>query len=264
MEPFYGTGLNHWTPDTMPLRRTTQLIGSEKQTLLAETRVLLIGVGGVGGYALEMIARCGVKHITVIDADYISVSNINRQLLADHTTVGTPKAELAAERISRISPKTEVVARVALVTPDSIDSLNLSSYDLVVDAIDAVPAKIALIEACCEAGVAIFSSMGAAGKLDPTQVRVAMLSQAHGCRLARKIRKTLRQHGVMQDIPVVFSPEQSSQVLSGNSTEENEPSFDTRRPLGTISYLPAQFGILLGYAVIRHLLDQAVAPASAS
>ncbi len=245
------------------LIRTTQLIGLEAAGSLKDSRVLLVGVGGVGGYALEVIARCGVSHITVIDGDTISASNINRQILADHTTIGVPKARLAAERVERISPTTDVVAQTSLVTPESIGELNLTSYDVVVDAIDAVPAKIALLAACCEADVPVFSSMGAAGKMDPTCVQVAMLSKAHGCRLARKVRKALRQRGIVTDVPVVFSPESIAQE-GVCSQEEQELSFDTRRPLGTISYLPAQFGILLGYAVIRHLIGQAVVPPPAS
>lgn len=258
-----GTGPNRQSPSEMPTSRTAQLIGPTRQAILSGARVLVIGVGGVGGYALEVLARCGVNHITVIDADTISVSNINRQILADHTTIGVPKAQLAAERIGRISPLTEVIAKTDVVTPESINNLNLASYDVVVDAIDAVPAKIALLAACCVSGVPVFSSMGAAGKMDPTCVQVAMLSKAYGCRLARKVRKALRQRGIVTDVPVVFSPEPIGQEGTC-SQEEQELSFDTRRPLGTISYLPAQFGILLGYAVIRHLIGQASVPTPAS
>ena len=238
----------------MIFSRLEQLLNGEALQRLSRGRLLVVGLGGVGGYALEVLVRCGVESCAVVDGDRISLSNINRQLLADLETVGQQKTVVAADRIKRISPQTRVLGLNMTVTPENVHLLDVGSYDVVVDAIDTVPAKLALLTVCQEAGVPVFSSMGAAGKLDPTLVKVSTLEKAHGCPLARKLRKQLRKNGSHTDISVVYSPEPVG-GCQGDFFDKQEDG-DGRRPLGTISYMPAQFGILLGYAVIQYLMKR--------
>lgn len=247
-------GMKQHQLDMMFDIRTMQLIGADKQRLLHSSSILLVGLGGVGGFALEVIARCGIQACTLVDGDRFSISNLNRQLLADLESVGQQKTVVAADRIKRISPQTGVLGLNMTVTPENVHLLDVGSYDVVVDAIDTVPAKLALLTACQEAGVPVFSSMGAAGKLDPTLVKVSTLEKAHGCPLARKLRKQLRKNGSHTDISVVYSPEPVG-GCQGDFFDKQEDG-DGRRPLGTISYMPAQFGILLGYAVIQYLMKR--------
>lgn len=229
--------------------RTSLLIGDAGLQRLAAARVLVAGVGGVGSYAVEALARAGVGSLTLVDSDTICPSNINRQLHALTTTVGQPKVAVMAERLLQINPGLQVTTRQELITPDNVSDLLEPGYDLVLDAIDTFSAKQALLKGCVERGLPVISSMGAAGKLDPSKIRTADIADSQGCRLARKLRKELRRSGISTGVTVVYSDEPCSLERLGKPEAEGE-----RRPLGTISYLPAAFGLFMASETIRRLL----------
>lgn len=230
--------------------RTSLLLGYVGLQRLAASRVLVAGVGGVGSYAVEALARAGVGSLTLVDSDTIHPSNINRQLHALTTTVGQPKVEVMAERLLQINPGLQVIPLQELITPDNVSSLLEPGYDLVLDAIDTFGAKLALLQNCFERRIPVISSMGAAGKLDPTKIRIADIADSQGCRLARKLRKELRRGGISSGVTVIYSDEPCSLERLGEPEAEGE-----RRPLGTISYLPATFGLFMASEAIKRLLQ---------
>lgn len=239
-------------PPAPGFSRTALLIGNEGLERLAAARVAVVGIGGVGSYAAEALARAGVGSMTLIDSDTVQAGNLNRQLHALTTTIGQPKVVVMAERLQLINPALQATPCRLQVTPDNVAELLLPGYDLVLDAIDSFAAKLALIKACLADGTAILSSMGAAGKLDPTRVRIADIADSHGCRLARKLRKELRRSGISTGVTVAYSDESCRLEQSG----EPEGGGDPRRPLGSISYLPATFGLFLAAEAVRRLLKQ--------
>lgn len=217
--------------------RTRKLVGEEGIELLKESSVLIVGVGGVGSYAAEAIARAGVGKITLMDGDTVQPSNLNRQLVALTSTLGRNKAEVMAERIRDIDPGTEVAALARFYEED--DELDLTAFDWVIDAIDSVIAKTALIKTATERGVNIVSAMGAAGKFD-TQFKVADISGTSTCPLAKVMRKRLRAIGI-EHLPVVYS-EEKPVPRDGD--------------LGTVSYVPGSAGLCLAGYVIRSIVSQ--------
>ena len=214
--------------------RTKKLIGEEGLEKLRSSSVLIVGVGGVGSYAAEAIARAGVGRITIMDGDSVQPSNLNRQLVALTSTLGRNKAEVMAERIRDIDPETEVTALARFYEED--DVLDLTSYDWVIDAIDSVIAKTSLIETAVNKGVNIISAMGAAGKFG-TAFKVADISKTSTCPLAKVMRKRLRDIGI-EHLPVVYS-------------EEKPVPRDGE--LGTLSYVPGSAGLCLAGHVIRSI-----------
>lgn len=216
--------------------RTVKITGEKGLKRLRDASVLVVGIGGVGSYAAEAIARAGAGHITLMDGDTVQPSNLNRQLVALTSTLGMNKAEVMAERIKDIDPDTEVTALPRFYRPD--DELDLAVFDWVVDAIDDVDAKTALICRARELGVNIVSAMGAAGKKE-TSFRVADISATSTCPLARVMRKRLRENGV-EHIPVVYSAEKPA-------SRDGE--------LGTLSYVPGSAGLALAGFVIREILE---------
>jgi tRNA threonylcarbamoyladenosine dehydratase len=233
----------------MIFSRTALLLGDAGLARLAASRVLVSGVGGVGSYAVEALARAGVGSLTLVDSDTVQTSNINRQLHALTTTLGRAKVAVMAERLLQINPDLQVTPLQELITPDNTLSLLEPGYDLVLDAIDTFSAKLALLKDCVEQEVPVISSMGAAGKLDPTRIQVADIADSQGCRLARKLRKELRRGGISTGVTVVYSDEPCCLERLGEPETEGD-----RRPLGTISYLPAAFGLFMASAAIRRLL----------
>ena len=226
--------------------RTRMLVGEEGLQALASARVAVVGIGGVGAYAAEMLVRAGLGHITVIDSDCVSESNINRQLLALHSTVGRPKVEGLRERLLDINPDLDIEVREEYVAEGSIDI----SADFVVDAIDTLSPKIALIQHCLAAGIPLVSSMGSGAKVDATAVRLADISKTYECPLAHMLRKRLHKLGIREGFLAVFSPEKpfrESVVL--------EESRNKKSQVGTISYLPAVFGCVCAQAAIDHIVD---------
>lgn len=217
--------------------RTIKLIGEEGLSLLKTSSVLIVGVGGVGSYAAEAVARAGVGRITLMDGDIVQPSNLNRQLVALTSTLGRNKAEVMAERIRDINPEAEVTALARFYEED--DALDLTEYDWIIDAIDSVIAKTALIKTAVEKDVNIVSAMGAAGKFD-TQFKVADISKTSTCPLAKVMRKRLRETGI-EHLPVVYS-------------EEKPVPRDGE--LGTLSYVPGSAGLCLAGYVIRSIAVQ--------
>lgn len=234
--------------------RTKLLLGEEKTELLRQKHVLVVGLGGVGAYAAEMVARTGVERMTLVDGDTVSETNINRQVPALHSTVGQSKADLMAERLKDINPdiRLEVIDR--FIKDDAIDQLldlPADPYDFVVDAIDTLAPKVNLIKGCLDRGIPLVSSMGAGAKTDPTLVEIKDIGKSHHCPLAHMLRKRLHKLGIRSGFPVVFSPEavrEGSMILV---EEQNKKS-----NVGTISYMPAVFGCACASVVIRSLLGE--------
>ena len=223
--------------------RTALLLGSEAMERLARARVAVFGVGGVGSYVVEALARSGVGTLELIDNDVVSVSNINRQLVALHSTVGRPKVEVAAERVRDINPECRVIARRMFYLPTNADEVDLTSFDYVADCIDTVSAKMELIRRCTRQGVPIICSMGAAYKLDPTAFRVADITKTMMDPLARVLRKRLRREGINHFL-TVYSPEAPVEVAYGDG-EEHVPASN--------AFVPAAAGLTIAGHIVRSL-----------
>lgn len=228
--------------------RTITLLGAECVEKLRRARVLVVGVGGVGGYAAEMLARSGVGHLTLIDADDVSVSNINRQLIALHSTIGKSKVELFAKRFSDINPEITVDARMEFLTPESVVSILDEGYDYVVDAIDTVAPKVALIAECMRRRIPIVSSMGAGGRTDPSKVELTDLWSTAEDGLARAVRQRLKSMGMKRPLKVVASKEAPHRSALIPLEERNK-----RSSFGTLATIPSLFGIFLASHVIERL-----------
>ncbi|WP_299221479.1 tRNA threonylcarbamoyladenosine dehydratase [uncultured Alistipes sp.] len=234
------------------LERTELLLGKEKTDRLRRAHVLVVGLGGVGAYAAEMIARAGVGRMTIADADTVSASNINRQLVALHSTVGRAKAEVLAERLRDIDPALELtVVDRYIKDEETYALLDAAPYDYVVDAIDTLSPKLALIAAAMERRIPLVSSMGAGAKTDPTRMEIADIGRTHHCPLAHMLRKRLHKIGIRKGFRAVFSPEPMREGAMILCEERNKKS-----NVGTISYIPALFGIGCASVVIRDLIGE--------
>ena len=231
--------------------RTLLMLGHESFAKMQNAHVVVVGVGGVGGYAAEMLVRSGVGKITIIDSDNVSVTNINRQLIACHETVGISKVELFKKRFLRINPDLEVNAEHCYLTSENITNFINEKVDFVIDAIDTVGPKVSLIEFCIKNKVNIISSMGAGAKTDPTQLEIKDISKTHHCPLAHMLRKRLHKVGVYKGFKAVFSPEPIREGAIIIEEEQNKKS-----QVGTISYIPALFGIGCASVVIRDLIGE--------
>lgn len=234
------------------LERTALLLGEEKLDLLRNAHVLVVGLGGVGAYAAEMIARAGVGRLTVADADRVAPSNINRQLVALHSTVGRDKADVLAERLRDINPRIDLRVVCKYIKDEATDELlDADRYDYVVDAIDTLSPKLALIKGALDRGLPLVSSMGAGAKTDPTRMEIADISKTHHCPLAHMLRKRLHKIGIRRGFRAVFSPEPIREGAMLLCEEQNKKS-----NVGTISYIPALFGIGCASVVIRDLIGE--------
>ena len=234
------------------LERTELLLGGEKLDMLRRARVLVVGVGGVGAYAAEMIARAGVGHMTIADADCVSESNINRQLVALHSTIGRPKCEILAERLRDINPDLELTIVNRFIKDNETDELlDSAPFDYVVDAIDTLSPKLALIKGSLDRGIPLVSSMGAGAKTDPTLMEIKDIAKTHHCPLAHMLRKRLHKIGIKRGFWAVFSPEPVREGAMILCEEQNKKS-----NVGTISYIPALFGIGCASVVIRSLVGE--------
>ena len=234
------------------LERTELLLGEEKLGRLRRAHVLVVGLGGVGAYAAEMIARAGVGRMTVADADTVNGTNINRQLVALHSTVGRPKAEVLAERLRDINPEIDLsVVNRYIRDEETYALLDAARYDYVVDAIDTLSPKLALIAAALERRLPLVSSMGAGAKTDPTRMEIADIAKTHHCPLAHMLRKRLHKIGIRSGFRAVFSPEPMREGAMILCEERNKKS-----NVGTISYIPPLFGIGCASVVIRGLIGE--------
>ena len=231
------------------LSRTELLIGKEKLKKLKASSVLIVGLGGVGSYAAEMICRAGVGSMTIVDGDKIHTSNRNRQLLALKSSEGRPKAELMAERLSDINPGLDLIAYNEYLKDDRMIEILDRGYDYVVDAIDTLSPKVFLIWHALQKKYPVVSSMGSGGKFDPMKISIADISETTDCTLARILRKRLHKLGVREGFTAVYSAETTdkSKIVPA-SGEQNKASI-----VGTISYMPAAFGIACASVVIRDL-----------
>jgi tRNA A37 threonylcarbamoyladenosine dehydratase len=225
------------------------LIGTENLQKLQSAHVLVAGLGGVGSYAVEMLCRAGVGHLTIVDGDTVQYSNRNRQLLALCSNEGRPKTEVMAERLRDIYPEVQLETINEFIRDERLVEIVTRPYDYVVDAIDTLSPKIFLLYYGLKNHQRIVSSMGAGGKLDPSQIRVDDLSKTYNCRLAYILRKRLRRLDVTTGIKAVFSTEQTDKELVELCDEQNKKSV-----VGTISYLPAMFGCVCASVVIRDLI----------
>ena len=227
---------NNW------LERTSLLLGDEKLQLLRKANVLVVGLGGVGAYAAEMIARAGVGRMTIADADVVSESNINRQLIALHSTIGQEKSELMAQRLRDINPDIELTVVNRFIKDDETDALlDSDKFDYIVDAIDTLSPKLALIKGALDRNIPLVSSMGAGAKTDPTKMEICDIAKTHHCPLAHMLRKR----------PHKFSPEPVREGAMILCEEQNKKS-----NTGTISYIPAMFGIGCASVVVRGLINE--------
>ena len=234
------------------LERTTLLLGEEKLEQLKRASVLVVGLGGVGAYAAEMIARAGVGRMTIADADTVSATNINRQLIALHSTIGREKSDLMAERLRDINPDIDLTVINRFIKDDETDALlDSDSFDFVVDAIDTLSPKLALIKGALDRGIPLVSSMGAGAKTDPTKMEICDISRTHHCPLAHMLRKRLHKIGIRKGFHAVFSPEPVREGAMILCEEQNKKS-----NTGTISYIPALFGIGCASVVVRSLIGE--------
>ena len=229
--------------------RTQILLGEEAMEKLYRARVAVFGIGGVGGYIVEALARCGVGQLDLIDSDTVSVSNINRQILATHSTVGKLKVDAAKARVLDINPNCVVRTWPCFYLPDTADQFDFTQYDYIVDAIDTVTGKLQLVERAVEAGTPIICSMGTGNKLDASAFQVADISKTSVCPLARIMRKELKKRGI-NHVKVVYSQEEA--LTPAVDKEELERTGKRQIP-GSTAFVPGAAGLLLAGEVIRDL-----------
>ena len=233
-----------------PYSRTAFLLGEEGMQKLKNATVAVFGLGGVGGYVVEALARCGIGGLELIDHDTISITNINRQILATRKTVGMDKAEAAKQRLLDIDPDIKVAARKEFFGPDTMDTFDFASYDYVVDAIDTVTGKLALVQAAKSAGVPIISCMGTGNKLDPTKFQIADITKTTVCPLARIMRKECAKRGI-KHLKVLFSTEDP---IAPKATSEEELPEGRRALPGSVSYVPSVAGLMIAGEVVKDLI----------
>lgn len=232
------------------LSRTGLLLGEETLQRFAKSHVCVVGLGGVGAYVAEMLCRTGIGEMTLIDGDVVSLSNINRQLPALHTTIGQSKAKLLGERFEAIAQQIKLHVIDRFMTEEDLKTLLAeNSYDFVVDAIDTLAPKIALI---CEAKrreIPIISAMGAGGKCDLSTITITDISKTYQCGLAKAVRSRLKSAGIVRGVPVVFSPE----IVKKSAVIPTEDEPNKRSTVGTVSYFPAVFGCYMAAYVIQNI-----------
>ncbi|MBO8125839.1 MAG: tRNA threonylcarbamoyladenosine dehydratase [Firmicutes bacterium] len=223
--------------------RTVMLIGEEGLAALSRASVLVCGLGGVGSYLAEALARSGIGRIGLVDYDRVEITNLNRQLPALTSTLGQLKTDVVAERLADINPALVVEKLPLMVSQETITEILAGNWGYVADAIDDVEAKILLIQECLERKIPIISSMGAGNKLDPTRVQTTDISKTHGCPLAKVIRRRLRQLGIVSGVKTVFSPEQPLQTKAPGSTP------------ASMAFVPGTFGLTMAAEITRDLLS---------
>ncbi len=222
------------------------MLGQEGVEKLKKSRVAVFGIGGVGGYVVEALARSGVGALDLIDKDVVSESNLNRQIIALHSTIGKLKTAVAAERARDINPNIVIKTRDVFYLPETADSFDFSSYDYVVDAIDTVSGKIALVEKAQEVGVPIISAMGAGNKLDPTAFEVSDISKTSVCPLARVMRRELKKRGI-ERLKVVYSKEEPREARAKDE--------ETGKPIpASVAFVPSVVGLIIAGEVIKDLI----------
>ena len=231
--------------------RTERLLGKENMEKLAAARVCIFGIGGVGSYVAETLARSGVGHLELVDNDVVCLSNLNRQIIATHETLGQYKVDVMKERILSINPAAEVTVHKCFYLPETRAQFDFTNYDYVVDAIDTVAGKIALVLQAEESGTPVISSMGAGNKLDPAAFQVADIYQTSVCPLAKVMRRELKRRGVKK-LKVVYSKEQPVAV---QNDEESLQSSPRRNIPGSIAFVPSVAGLIIAGEVVKDLVN---------
>jgi len=234
------------------MSRTQLMLGEEKTQQLINKNVLIIGLGGVGGICAEMIARAGIGKMTIADGDVVDLSNCNRQVAALHSTAQQSKAAVMAERIRDINPAIELTVLNEFIQEQrTVELVANGGFDYAVDCIDTLTPKVWFIKTCIDQGVPIVSSLGAGGKMDPSQIQVEDISKSYQCKLARYVRKYLHEMGIYNGVKVVFSPEK----IDKEKVIVTEKAFPKKSLIGTISYMPSYFGCVTASVVIRDLYE---------
>ncbi len=231
------------------LERTELLIQKNGIEQLKSCNVLVVGLGGVGAYAAEMLCRAGIGSMTIVDGDTVDVTNINRQLPATHSNIGKSKTEVLAQRYLDINPSIKLTVLHQFFNAEDFDGLLSKDFDYVVDAIDTLSPKVSLIQTAITKNIPLVSSMGAGGKLDPSLIKISDISKSYNCRLAKVLRKRLGKLGIRKGFQVVFSNEDVSDEVVREEYSKNKKS-----TVGTISYMPAIFGCFCASNVITNLL----------
>ena len=232
--------------------RTQMLLGEDAMARLYGAKVAVFGVGGVGGYVVEALARCGIGRLDLCDSDTVSISNINRQILATHSTVGMLKVEAAKRRIADINPACEVRTYPFFYLPDTADRFDFAEYDYIVDCIDTVTGKLQLAERAVAAGTPIICSMGTGNKLDPAAFQVADISKTSMCPLARIMRKELKKRGI-HHLKVVYSQEEARKP---DVDEEELQRTGKRQIPGSVAFVPGAAGLILAGEVVKDLVEK--------
>ena len=231
----------------LPFSRQMLLLGEESQKKLERSAVLLFGVGGVGSYVAEALARAGVGRITLIDPDEVALSNCNRQLAALHSTLGQKKAQVMARRIQDINPQCQAEALCLFYGPETRGQIRMTEYDYIVDAIDTVSSKLLLAEEAQRAGIPLIASMGTGNKLDPSRFRIGDISETSVCPLARVMRRELKARGIFH-LEVLWSDEKPLTPLSGGEA----PPPGRRQTPGSLSFVPSVAGLMIaGHVILR-------------
>ena len=242
------------------LSRTERLIGKENIEQLTSARIAVFGVGGVGGFVVEALARSGIGHIELIDHDTVALSNLNRQIIATHDTIGRDKVDVMKERILSINPDAEVVVHKCFFLPENKDEFDFSKYTYVVDAVDTITAKIAIIEEAKRSGVPVISSMGTGNKLDPTKFEVADISKTSVCPLAKVMRRELKKRGISH-VKVVYSKEEAitpieDAIMEQNAGQNTEDTAGRKKIApGSVSFVPSVAGLIIAGEVIKDICN---------
>ena len=234
--------------------RTKRLLGVEGMRRLESAHVAVFGIGGVGGHAAEALVRSGIGEITIVDSDEIAESNINRQLIATTKTIGRKKVDVMEEHLLEINPEVKVHKHCCFFLPETKDNFDFSKYDYVLDAVDTVTAKLALVEACRESCVAIISSMGAGNKLDPTAFEVTDIYKTSVCPLAKVMRKELKARGIKK-LKVVYSKEIPLEPIEDETFVSDEVRSRRATP-GSIAFVPSVAGLILAGEVVKDIANK--------
>ena len=244
--------------------RTEMLLGPEKMEILKKSKVCIFGIGGVGGYVVEALVRAGIGSVVIVDKDDVDISNLNRQIIALHSTIGQDKVDVMEKRIHDINPDCTVDARKCFYLPDNADEFDFSEYSYVVDAVDTVTAKLLIVERAEAAGVPVISSMGTGNKLDPTRLQIADIYKTSVCPLAKVMRHECKKRGIKK-LKVVYSTEEPIKPVIGRNNEDTEKEMNDKTDVsddtvkrkkdtpGSTSFVPSVAGLIIASEVIRDI-----------
>jgi len=238
--------MKHW------LQRTQLLIGEEKIKELSERNVLVLGLGGVGSFAAEFLARSGVGKMTIVDGDVVDITNINRQLVALHSTVGKSKAEIMSQRIRDINPEIQLTVNTNFITPEMVETLIHKEFDYVLECIDSITPKIRVIQHCRRNKIHLISSMGAGGRTDASKICVSDIHHTKQCPLAQTVKKRLKKLGIHDGVKVVYS----SEAVDKKTMQLTDGTHFKKSYYGTSAFIPAAFGLHMASFVVRKLIGK--------